>query len=204
MAPALGRWVSIGAVAVLAVTAAAAGCHRGGSSTGAADAATTGTESPPLADLVRDAVAKGPPPGGEPPYIRPNPIDVPDVAAPDLGFLPRDQQGRYILSEQDGVRMTANPRLRNAVTAMGACISRVTRCMDPPATPGGRSLDACWAHVPRCATTQPWMEATACCPPRCAELYESLRTLGYPLLDAHDRTMESMCFNGLTQILAGS
>ena len=103
--------------------------------------------------------------------------------------------------EGGGVRMFVNTTRRDAITAAGACMARTVRCVESIRTPGGRTPDACWGSVPRCATNHPWTEDGTCCPVRCAELYAALRGMGYPVEVANLRTIQSVCFNGLAQAL---
>lgn len=164
--------------------------------------AEKGFDSPPLADLVAKAEAAGRANGSEP-YVRPARVDVPAVKAPDLSALPKDAQGRPILSELFGVRLTVNTDKKDAISAMARCLDRVISCVEPRTKPDRRSRDACWAYVPQCQTKEPWHEVEACCPARCVELHERLRTLGYSQLDAGALTADSDCFNGLREQRAG-
>jgi hypothetical protein len=160
-----------------------------------------GHASPPLSELVDAAVASGPPKAPDTSYTPPARIDVPALQAPDLDFLPRDEEGYPVIAESFGVRIRVNRDQRDAVTAMGACVDRVASCVEPQDRPGGRSVDACWIHVPKCATDHPWDEPGGCCPSRCIELYEALRKRTYPDTEASLLTMRSYCFNGMRELM---
>lgn len=177
------------------------GCRHASSSPPQADATFPGYPSPPLDDLVREAMISQPPPTAPAPYTRPAPIRVPPLVPPDLSWLPKDDQGRPILEETQGARLIVNTSRRDPITAKGACIALATHCAQRSETPNARTLDACWAYAPSCATDQPWLESAACCPRRCADLYARLRELGYTRLDATWLTMDSNCFNGRKEFL---
>lgn len=195
------RWNVSGArIATLSMVAAAMiGCERDNPVR-----AGGGHASPPLAELVDIAVAKGPPKEPDPSYTAPARVDVPPRRAPDLDVLPRDEEGHPVVAEAFGVRIRVNDERRDAVTAMGACVDRVASCVEPRERAGGRSIDACWIHVPRCATDRPWDEAGGCCPVRCIELYEALRERAYSDREASLHTMQSDCFNGMRELMEGA
>jgi hypothetical protein len=185
------------------------GCREGSSHKADAGARDAGGDasvwgphaSPPLADLVREAVAKGPAPSPPEPYKTPSPVTVSPPPAIDVSWLPRDEKGRPMLLD-DGVFRYLVVDKRDPVSGMAGCTRMLSRCPEPPDVASGRTIDACWASARACATDQPWTEAAACCPPTCAELYRQLRLLGYGDLAANRRTVESMCFNGLREQLA--
>ena len=188
---------------------AVAGCSRKNppppADAGAADGGVpVGVPSPPLADLLSAAVAKGPPPTPPVAYPTPATVATPEVTRPDLSVLPHDDAGRPILMESGDVRMVVGPTRQDAVTAAGACMARVGACLQPGSLTAAQTVDACWASVPRCATDQPWTETGTCCPLRCAELYAALRSQGYDARVAHLRTIQSVCWNGLAQALGAS
>lgn len=161
-----------------------------------------GHPSPPLDELVEAAVAQGPPRTPDTSYTPPARIAVPEVKPPDLGVLRKDEEGMPIIAEEHGVRLRVNLNKRDAITAMSACSNRVAACVQRKDLPGGRSIDACWMHAPRCQSDHPWDEVGGCCPTRCSELYEALRKRNYSEREASLRTMRSECFNGLRELLA--
>jgi hypothetical protein len=159
--------------------------------------------SPALDELVRQAMEKGPPPVPPVPYAPPARVTVPALPAVDVSWLPRDEQGRPVLLD-DGVQSyVVDVYKRDPVFAMARCARLLSGCPQRPEVTGRRSVDACWASVPVCATDQPWTESAACCPARCPELYSRLREIGYGERDANRRAVESTCFNGLREQLAG-
>lgn len=189
--------------------ALAGGCPGGsskgrdaGPSDGSSDARSWGAlPSPPLDDLVREAVAKGPPPATPVAYQTPVRVTVPPPPVVDVAWLPRDQHGRPVLLDDGVLRYVIDLGKRDPVFAMARCARMLSGCPQRPEVTGGRTVDACWASVPICATDQPWTESAACCPARCPQLYEELRERGYGPLAANRRAVASMCFNGLREQL---
>jgi len=159
-----------------------------------------GYDSPSLDELVKTAVAKGPPKAKGAAYVRPAKIAVPPLKPLDLSWLPKDSSGKGYLNETLGARLVYDPTKRDPITGKGTCVALATHCVQPVAVEHGRSVDECWMSTPRCQTNQPWIEAD-CCPSRCLELYESLRKLDYSELEASDRTMASYCFPSLREYL---
>jgi hypothetical protein len=94
---------------VVGLTVSCLGCNK--------KAGFPGYDSPPLADLVAEAAALGPPGPGAKPYVRPTPIQVPPLVRPDLSKLPKDDQGRSMVGELLGVRLIVEPGLRDPITA---------------------------------------------------------------------------------------
>jgi hypothetical protein len=189
------RTRGLGAIALVAI----AGCTKE-----EAKPKPAGYPSPPLPELVDTALAKGPPRKPDQGYTPPGKIVVPELKAPNLGFLPKDERGRPILGEQQGVRLVVNEAKRDAITAKNACGQRVSACVQRRDLAGGRSIDACWMHTPRCQSDHPWDEPDGCCPSRCQELYEELRKRSYPDLEASRLTLASECFNGMRELMAGT
>jgi hypothetical protein len=178
--------------------------QRRDAGTGDGSAGATGWgahPSPPLDDLVRAAVAKAPPPVPRVPYATPAPVTVPSPPAVDVSWLPRDERGRPVLLNDGVLRYTVDVDKREPIFAMARCARMLSGCPQRADVTAGRSIDACWASVPTCATDQPWTESAPCCPARCPELYRTLRELGYGPLDANRHAVESMCFNGLRERL---
>src|SRR5687767_3610822 len=104
-------WWSVGfVVPVLATLTLAAGCSGGSSKGRDAGPADAGADvrqwgaypSPPLDQLVTEAVAKGAPPAAPVPYPTPPRVTVAQPPPVDVSWLPRDEQGRPILLD-DGV-----------------------------------------------------------------------------------------------------
>ena len=196
-------------VPIAAAIVIAGGCHGGPAQGRDAGAPEGGTDpkvwgpypSPPLDPLVAEAVAKGAPPSPPVPYSSPAPVSVPQPAPVDLSALPRDDRGRPVLYDDGVMSFRLNPDKRDPVMAMGRCALMLSSCPQRADVAGRRTIDACWASAPICATDQPWTEGAACCPVRCVEVYRRLRELGYGELEANRRAVSSMCFNGLREQL---
>lgn len=137
------------------------------------------------------------------PYEPPDPVEVPTLpAVPELSSaLPRDAEGRPILGEAADVRLVVEaPPSRGPVDALAACAALVSYCVSPE-----RSLDACMASAPRCATEQPWDEP-ACCPSACQDGYEAQRRAGAMPIQAFRRVLfrDARCIPGLAERLGGT
>ena len=103
-----------------------------------------------------------------------------EVAPPpqnDLSGLPKDAQGRPILSRSGDATIVLEPRGAPGPTnVLAACSSMVTRCYKP----GERELDDCFASAPRCASARPWEDPAykPCCPEACWRQYDAQRKVG--------------------------
>jgi hypothetical protein len=114
--------------------------------------------------------------------------------------LPTLANGNTRLVEVPGVRLEHDGRLKDSLTALGACVDEVIGCVSPDE----RSLDDCFRSVRSCSTNEPWNE-DACCPVACLEGYGAQRAAGMAEFDAFRQTLfvEKTCMPGLTEILAG-
>ncbi len=114
--------------------------------------------------------------------------------------MPVLANGNTKLVEVPGAQLEHNGRLRDPITALGACVDEVIGCVSPD----NRSLDDCFRAVRPCATSTPWNEAVACCPSKCLEGYTALRNAGTPDFEAFRQTLfvDKICIPGLTDILA--
>lgn len=121
------------------------------------------------------SVANAPAGDARSPYRRParvqwQPQDQAQVDAA-LATLPKDARGRIEL----GGGLVLDPDApRGPVQVLAGCASWITGCY----APDERSLDACWASVPTCASADGIADAGECCPAACLERYESRRTAG--------------------------
>jgi len=107
----------------------------------------------------------------------PKRVEVPPLPKVDHSGLPRDAQGRPILSQQGGAAIVLEKRDKLGPTnVLAACASLVTRCFQP----GVRELDDCFLSAPRCATSRPWEETAykPCCPEACWRQYDARRKAG--------------------------
>ena len=76
-----------------------------------------------------------------PPYRRPAPVTVAPLPKTDLSALPKDEQGRPVLTQVGGARVVLDPKAkRGPVNFIAACSVMITRCYKP----GERELDACF------------------------------------------------------------
>jgi hypothetical protein len=197
------RWWSVGLVVLIA------GCSGGSSKARDAGPPDAGADarqwgaypSPPLDQLVTEALAKGAAPAVPAPYPPPARVTVAQPPPVDVSWLPRDEQGRPILLDDGVLRYVVDLNKRDPVSAMGRCARMLSGCPQRTDVAGARTIDACWASVPACATNQPWTETAACCPARCVDLYRKLRELGFDDRAANRRAVESLCFNGLREQL---
>ena len=121
-------------------------------------------------------------------------VDLTDSGLPVLA------NGNTKLIEVPGARLEHDPRLKDALTALGACVDEAIGCVSPDK----RSLDECVRVVPKCTTDTPWDEETACCPVACSEGYAALRDAGMEDFEAFRQTLfiDKTCMPGLTEILA--
>ena len=145
-------------------------------------------EGPAAEKRVLSAPAPVPVPAARPaaesapaaqPYRRPQPVVVPPLPEADLSGLPKDAQGRPVLSQSGGAALVLDkPAKLQPVNVLAACSALVTRCYKP----GERELDACFMSVPRCASAKPWDDPayTPCCPAQCWQQYEARRIAGMP------------------------
>lgn len=198
----IGDAVRVSAMAAL-FGALLSGCSGGSSGTKpnpSANGEFPGYDPPSLGELVKTAVAKGPPKQKGAAYVRPAKIAVPPLKPQDLSWLPKDGSGKAYLNEVLGARLVYDPKKNDPITGKGKCVALATHCVQPIAVEHGRSIDECWMSSPECQTNQPWLEAD-CCPSRCLELYESLRKLDYSDLEASDRTVASYCFPSLREYM---
>lgn len=133
-------------------------------------------------------------------YIPQPPVAIPPLPpGPDLSHNPVDEQGRRIVVAGSNYALVV--REPDALTALSDCTTMIVRCADPATV--GHSLDACVVSPPRCATAQPWLEATPCCASACVARYEQLRTDGTPPIAAFDAAFygEPSCAPGVDALL---
>jgi hypothetical protein len=133
-------------------------------------------------------------------YVRPIPVTIPPaLPPPDFSNHPKDSLGRPIISR--GPRLYLTVRAPDALTALAACTSMITRCVHPPE----RSLDACVISTPRCTTSQPWQEPE-CCAESCVTAYEARRRAGVNPILAFDQTFygPSICMPGVDELKGGN
>jgi hypothetical protein len=140
--------------------------------------------------------------GGAAGYVRQPPVTIPpEPPALDLSRNPVDDQGRRILAESAGYHLVE--REPDPLTALSSCTAMIVRCVDPAVR--GRSLDACVISPARCATAQPWMEAS-CCASACVDRYEQLRTAGTAPIAAFRQAFygRPSCAPGVEALLGGA
>ncbi len=128
------------------------------------------------------------------------PVDFEAPPMPDLERLgvPRLPNGRYLAIAIPGLQLEIDPTRRDPVTAFGACLRWITKCVEP----GVRQLDDCARSVPSCLTDRPWEERQACCPTACFAAYEATRQAGTPPLPAFQGVYlaDAGCFPGLREL----
>jgi hypothetical protein len=113
--------------------------------------------------------------------------------------LPNAGSGLLSVIRIANVRLELNPRLRDPLTALGACADLVTYCYSPPS----QSLDQCMTSAPSCQTAQPWRE-NQCCPTACRTAYQTARRNGQTEMQAFESVFfqQPDCFPGVRQMLA--
>lgn len=119
----------------------------------------------------------------------------PDLPLPDISeLLP---EGR-VLSDIGLGELELDPNARDPLTGLGACADLVTYCVHPK---GAQSVDGCVASVPRCTTSEPWLEEP-CCPDSCVRAYERERRSAEPVA-AFDAALfgNGSCYPGVKALL---
>ena len=122
------------------------------------------------------------------PAVRPpKRVEVAPPPQPDLSALPKDAQGRPILSRSGDAALVLEKRAPGPTNVLAACSSMVTRCYKP----GERELDDCFASAPRCTSARPWEDSAAqpCCPEACWRQYETRRKAGAAPMAALDQAL---------------
>jgi len=107
----------------------------------------------------------------------PKRVEVPPLPRVDLSGLPKDAQGRPILSQSGDASIVLESRGAPGPThVLAACSTLVTRCYKP----GERELDDCFASAPRCTSARPWEDPAykPCCPEACWKQYDTRRKAG--------------------------
>jgi hypothetical protein len=127
-------------------------------------------------------------------YPRPPSIRVEDLAR----VLPRDAEGRPILTTVEGTDLSIGPKRVDPIGAAAGCSDLKNDCMQ--VTGDG---DTCIATVKRCSSSEPWLEAEACCPAACVDAYQEQRRLGAPPSAANAAVFGSTheCFPGLQELI---
>ena len=121
-------------------------------------------------------------------YRTPRTVTVAPVPNPDLSNLPRDAQGRPVLSDSGGAQIVLEAQATpGPVNVLAACSALVTHCVKP----GERDLDDCFYSAPRCASAKPWLDQPyrQCCPEACWRAYDTRRKSGVPPLAAIDQVL---------------
>lgn len=117
----------------------------------------------------------------------PRRVEVAPPPQADLSALPKDAQGRPILSRSGDAALVLEKRAPGPTNVLAACSSMVTRCYKP----GERELDDCFASAPRCTSARPWEDPAAqpCCPEACWRQYETRRKAGASPMAALDQAL---------------
>jgi hypothetical protein len=121
----------------------------------------------------------------------PKRVEVAPPPQTDLSGLPKDAQGRPILSRSGDATLVLEPRGAPGPTnVLAACSSMVTRCYKP----GERELDDCFASAPRCTSARPWEDPAykPCCPEACWRQYDARRKAGA----SPQRALDQALFGG--------
>ncbi|MBI2376926.1 MAG: hypothetical protein HYV07_23200 [Deltaproteobacteria bacterium] len=153
------------------------------------------------------AVALAACPGADP--ARPDPEAPNDRVPIELEERPFEQlpivDGERVVFAGDvsgtRVKIVHDDTLRDAITAKGACLDVLVRCLE--AAPSGEAtVKNCVSEAPVCATERPWDEA-ACCPAACKDAFFAERAL-----DAYDSWIlhfadGSECYPGLAALVGG-
>lgn len=106
----------------------------------------------------------------------PKRVEVAPPPQADLSGLPKDAQGRPILSRSGDATIVLEKRAPGPTNVLAACSSMVTGCYKP----GERELDDCFASAPRCTSARPWEDPAfkPCCPEACWRQYDAQRKAG--------------------------
>lgn len=117
----------------------------------------------------------------------PKRVEVAPPPQADLSALPKDAQGRPILSRSGDAAIVLEQRAPGPTNVLAACSSMVTRCYKP----GERELDDCFASAPRCTSARPWEDPAykPCCPEACWRQYDAQRKAGAPPQRALDQAL---------------
>lgn len=122
--------------------------------------------------------------------------DVQPTAAIPWGVLglPLDDAGRRVLVETAEGSLRIDPNLRTPERAYAACVAMILEC-----TRATERSEACLMAAPRCATSRPWEEPSACCPAECAAQMARLRGAGAEEFDVFQRVLadDRSCFPGI-------
>ncbi len=117
----------------------------------------------------------------------PKRVEVAPPPQADLSALPKDAQGRPILSRSGDAAVVLEQRAPGPTNVLAVCSSMVTRCYKP----GERELDDCFASAPRCTSARPWEDPAykPCCPEACWRQYDAQRKAGAPPQRALDQAL---------------
>jgi hypothetical protein len=137
------------------------------------------------------------------PWTTPPLVEVPPLPAPrnDWRDHPRDERGRPIIAQSPFIDLVVNDR-RDALSARETCADLISHCFDPQS----RSVDSCMRSAPRCKTSEPWMEPSACCAEACWTTYAELRQSNVDPLTAYLRVLYEApaCMPGVDAAMAGA
>jgi len=124
-----------------------------------------------------------------PPYRHPSPVVVPPLPpAADLSRLPKDAQGRPVISQSRNYALVVDEDAKlRPVDVLSTCGELITRCVSPRE----RSLDACFMSVAQCTSAKPWDDPAykPCCPAQCWAQYEEKRIAGMTPIAAFRATL---------------
>ena len=137
------------------------------------------------------------PPTSTPPPDAASYPQPPSVSLDDLArALPKDAEGRPILTTVEGTALTIGPKRVDAIGAAAACRDLKNGCVQATKQP-----DVCIDTVKRCTSTTPWLENDDCCPVACVDAYKEQRRLGAEPVAANAAVFGSTheCFPGLQE-----
>lgn len=123
------------------------------------------------------------------PYVRPAPVQwtpPPSNVSKLVEALPKDDQGRPILSQNGGAALVLEKQgSRRPTNVLAGCGNWVTRCLKV----GERSLDQCFVSVPTCKSADGLSDTQQCCPAACLPSYEGFRRSGQPEMSAFNSAL---------------
>lgn len=104
-----------------------------------------------------------------------------------------------LLADVGNSKLELDPTVKDPLTGLAACADFISYCYAPP----GVSVGECFERARKCETTEPWNEASPCCPVACKMAFDAEVARGMGHVQALERVLfrEPDCYPGVRAAL---